>query len=142
MNTATMTAAGIESSELAAASKKTPSKKVTSSKTLNGSVLCGATAAVQQKTSTSTAYDIEPLPYSPHFLARRNLQRHAALASQTLSRLPYSDVKELRVTVSDQSVVVTGFLDSFYHKQIVQKHLQFAYQAVDVIDRMVVLPCR
>jgi len=61
-------------------------------------------------------------------------QQVAARAQGILECSPYSDVRQVVVEAFGPRVLVSGRLESFYHKQLVQESLRFVYELLEVID--------
>jgi hypothetical protein len=94
-----------------------------------GGMIMDAELLVGPPSSTSSVAD------SHRLLQSDEVARQAAFRAQgILGDSPYSDVRQVVVEAFGPRLVISGRLESYYHKQLVQEALRFAYELLEVID--------
>jgi hypothetical protein len=62
-----------------------------------------------------------------------------AIAQSALAEGPVSALRELRVEQIGNSLLLSGIVTSFYHKQLAQEQIRFAVGEVEIVNSIVVL---
>jgi hypothetical protein len=60
----------------------------------------------------------------------------AALARTVLGRSKIFDIRSLHVEQADDSIVLRGSVDSFYHKQLAQEMIKTSLEGIEVINEI------
>jgi hypothetical protein len=62
-----------------------------------------------------------------------------ALAQSALAEAPIAALRELRVEQVGNSLLLSGMVTSFYHKQLAQEQVRLAVGDVEIVNSIIVL---
>ncbi len=88
-------------------------------------------AKIESQMGRSTRSDV----LSDQTMAEHEMaERLGGQIRSVLMASPFIDIQQIEVDVLGPRLVLSGRLESYYHKQLVQQAIRFAYPLTEIID--------